>query len=255
MKYSCLIIDDEALARQRLATLLRDHAQVEVVGQCADGKTAVETIEALKPDFVFLDVQMPELDGFEVVETLGTAQMPLVIFVTAHDQFALKAFEVNAVDYLLKPFDRERFDLALGRVLETLRRRDPEDLEQRMTKLLADLQPRPRSLDRLVIKTDGKVRFIRFEDIDWAEADDNYVAIHTGNESHLIRETMLALEKKLPAAQFLRVSRSSLINVGRIREMQPLFHGEYVIILKSGAKVTLSRSYRDRLQRLLGKTS
>ncbi len=252
MKYRCLIIDDESLARQRLGSLLRNHPQIEVAGECSDGKAAVESIELLKPDFVFLDVQMPELDGFGVVETVGAPDMPLVVFVTAHDQFALKAFEVNAIDYLLKPFDRQRFDLALSRVIEKLQHRDPKALEERMKSLLSQLESRERPIDRLVIKKDGKVRFVRFEEIDWCEADDNYVVIHSGSEAHMVRDTLQALENKLPRSQFLRVSRSSIINRERIKEMQPLFHGEYVILLKSGAKVTLSRSYRDQLRSLLG---
>ncbi|MEW6160198.1 MAG: LytTR family DNA-binding domain-containing protein [Verrucomicrobiota bacterium] len=254
MKIRTVIVDDEPLARERLADLLSAEPAIELVAECADGREALEVIERTAPDLLFLDVQMPELDGFGVVAGLKRQKkMPVVIFVTAYDKFALKAFEVHAVDYLLKPFDRERFRTALQRATDRIRQAQPEVLTERLTALLEEIQPAAQPLDRLAIKTEGRVLFIKVDDIDWIEAADNYVNLHLGAESHLHRETMTALETLLPAKRFLRISRSTIVNVDRIRELQPLFHGDYVVILKNGTKLTLSRNYREKLNFLLGK--
>jgi two-component system LytT family response regulator len=248
-----LVVDDEPLARERTRKLLEKAKDIDVVGECSNGADAVESIGNLQPDLVLLDVQMPELDGFGVLERLRGRKLPAIIFVTAHDKFALRAFDVHALDYLLKPFDAERFNQALDRARERLRSSDGSDLNQRISELLADLKEPAKTMDRLAVKTGGKVILLRTEDIDWVEAADNYVNLHIGNESHLHRETMSALESRLPADKFMRISRSTIVNVEKIKELQPLFHGEYSVILRNGARLTLSRSYRDRLQQLLGK--
>lgn len=248
-----LVVDDEPLARERTRKLLEKAKDIEVLGECSNGSDAVESIGNLQPDLVLLDVQMPELDGFGVLERLRGRKLPAIIFVTAHDKFALRAFDVHALDYLLKPFDAERFNQALDRARERLRTPEGDDLNQRISELLADLKGPAKTLDRLAVKTGGKVLLLRTEDIDWVEAADNYVNLHIGSESHLHRETMSALESRLPVEKFMRISRSTIVNVERIKELQPLFHGEYSVILRNGARLTLSRSYRDRLQQLLGK--
>lgn len=257
MKIRTLIVDDEPLARERLHALLEAEPDIEIVGECADGVQALATIRSAQPDLVFLDIQMPELDGFGVIAGLGPEKLPAVIFVTAYDRFALKAFEVHALDYLLKPFDRERFAKALQRARAMVEQRQSGDLNKRLSALLTDLKPEkpePKFLDRIAIKSEGRVLFFKTEDIDWIEAADNYVSIHVGNEAHLHRETMLSLEAKLPSARFVRISRSAMINLERVKEMQPMFHGDYVVILKNGTRLTLSRNYRDKLSHILGKS-
>jgi two-component system LytT family response regulator len=253
MKIRTLIVDDEPLARERLTAFLEASPDIEVIGECGDGLQALERIRSERPDLLFLDIQMPELDGFGVVEALAAEVMPVVVFVTAYDRYALKAFEVHAVDYLLKPFDRERFDVALGRAVERVRSRQGGDIQGQLASLLADLRPKNRAPDRLVIKSEGRVLFLRMEEIDWVEASDNYVNLHVGTESHLLRETMGSLESRLPPDRFLRISRSTMVNIERIKELQPMFHGEYTVILRNGTRLTLSRGYRDKLQPLLGK--
>lgn len=254
MKIRTLIVDDEPLARERLAAFLSGEPEIELIGECADGHEAVAAVRKHSPDLVFLDVQMPGLDGFGVIAELAGEKLPAIIFVTAYDQFALRAFEVHAVDYLLKPFDRERFNKALQRAVEQIRRSQPADLSERLAKMISELQPASqRPFDRLAIKSDGRVLLFKPEEIDWIEAADNYVNLHVGNESHLHRETMSALEARLPSKQFLRISRSTIVNVERIKELQPMFHGDYVVILKDGTRLSLSRGYREKLNQLLGK--
>lgn len=249
-----LIVDDEPLARERLRRLLQADSDLELVGECEDGVSAVAMIRSTAPDLVFLDVQMPELDGFGVLKQLGPDRLPAVIFVTAYDQFALKAFEVHAVDYLLKPINAERLKQALQRALNQIQQRQTGDLSRHLTALLADVSG-ARALERLAVKSSGKVVFVKVEDIDWIEASDNYVNLHLGNDSILHRETMSSLESMLPAAKFMRISRSTIVNVDRIKELQPLFHGEYAVILRNGTRLTLSRSYRDKVAQLTGKGS
>ncbi|MBU6400408.1 MAG: LytTR family DNA-binding domain-containing protein [Verrucomicrobia bacterium] len=253
MTIHAFIIDDEPLARERLRKLLLTEPDLKIAGEYGNGCEAVEAIQTLKPDLIFLDVQMPELDGFGVLQALSGERLPVVIFVTAYDKFALQAFEVHAVDYLLKPFDRERFQKALSHARARLQSHQAGELNQRLSALLNDLKPRAPIPDRLVIKCDGRVLFVKTEDIDWIEAADNYVNLHVGCESHLFRETMGALEGRLSPERFLRISRSAIVNVERIKELQPMFHGEYTVILRTGARLTLSRGYREKLQRLMGK--
>jgi two-component system, LytTR family, response regulator len=249
-KIRTLIVDDELLARERLRQLLAAEPEIELVGECGDGREALEFVERESPDLLFLDVQMPELDGFSVVEGIvGTP--PVVVFVTAHDQFALRAFEVHAVDYLLKPFDRERFQKALQRAIERVRHRDAGALRHQHQALLAEVKPAPaRPLDRLAVKTSGRILFVRLAEIDWISAAHNYVELHVGKDSHLLRETVNAIEARLPADKFVRISRSAIVNIERIKELQPLFHGEFSVVLHSGTRVTLSRRFRDKLPQL-----
>jgi two-component system LytT family response regulator len=248
-----LIVDDEPLARERLRRLIEAESDLEVTGECGDGASAVAAIRSTAPDLVFLDVQMPELDGFAVLKKAGLEKLPAVIFVTAYDQFALKAFEVHAVDYLLKPISAARLKQALQRARSHIEQRQTTDLSRRLTALLADVGAGARALERLAVRSSGKVVFIKVEDIDWVEAADNYVSLHVGSESLLHRETMSSLESMLPASKFMRISRSTIVNVDRIKELQPLFHGEYAVILRNGTRLTLSRSYRDKLAQLMGK--
>jgi two-component system LytT family response regulator len=255
MNIKVLIVDDEPLARDRLQKLLEAEPDVTVLGQCSNGKEAVKTIREKTPDLVFLDVQMPELDGFGVLSSLEAEHMPVIIFVTAHDKFALKAFEVHAVDFLLKPFDRERFQTALKRAKQRIGQKQPGELDQRLAALLAEIKPEATALERMAVKTSGRVIFVKTSDIDWIEAADNYVNLHVGSESHLHRETLTALAERLPSKKFMRISRSTIVNVDRIKELQPLFHGEYAVILRNGTTLTLSRSYRDVLDQLIGKVS
>jgi len=254
MKIRTLIVDDEPLARERLRTLIEEQEEVELIGECANGREALATIKREMPDLVFLDVQMPELDGFGVLSRLGSEKIPAIIFVTAHDKFALQAFEFHALDYLLKPFDRGRFQKALRRALDHIKRDQAGELKERLSALLGDLTPDSKYPERMAVKSSGRVIFLKIDDIDWVEAADNYVSLHIGAESHLHRETMSALEERLPPNKFLRISRSTIVNIDRIKELQPLFHGEYAVILRNGTRLTLSRSHRDKLNQLMGKT-
>jgi len=245
-----LIVDDEALARDRLRQLLQVEPDIQIVGECADGQEAVATIQRESPDLIFLDIQMPELDGFGVLEALKTDRVPVIVFVTAYDQFALKAFDVHAVDYLLKPFDRERFQAALRHALVQVRQRDDKSLAQRQSAALADLKPATKPAERLPVKTGGRVIFVRIADIDWVEAAHNYVILHVDKDSHFLRETMNAFEGRVSPEKFVRISRSTMVNIDRIKELQPMFYGEYTVTLHNGTRLTLSRRYRDKLQQL-----
>jgi two-component system LytT family response regulator len=248
MKTRTLVVDDEPLARDRLLKLLRASPDIDVIGHASNGADAVRLIREERPDLVFLDVQMPELDGFGVLASLEEKERPAVVFVTAFDKFALEAFDVHAIDYLLKPFDKERFETALRRALAHLARQQPAEMHQQISALLNEIRPAQNS-DRIAVKTDGRIVFVKMGDIDWIEAADNYVSLHVGKESHLLRETMSSVEGRMPK-QFLRISRSTIVNTERIKELQPLFHGEYAVILRDGTKLTLSRSHRDKLQQL-----
>jgi two-component system LytT family response regulator len=251
-KIKTLIVDDETLARRRIRRLLATESDVEVVGECGDPQKAVSFIQERNPDLVFLDIQMPGIDGFGVLESIAPQHVPAVIFITAFDQYALRAFEVNALDYLLKPFDRARFKKALDRARAQIRHDSGEALDHRLTTLLDSLGNKPRHMDRVVIKSAGRIMFLRTDEIDWIEAADNYVRLHVGAESHLLRETMGALESRLDAGRFMRIHRSTVVNIDRMKELQPWFHGDYVVILQDGTRLNLSRTYRDRVIELLG---
>jgi two-component system LytT family response regulator len=252
-KIRVLIADDEPLARERLAGLLSSEPDVDLVAQARDGEETITAIHDQTPDLVFLDVQMPQMNGFDVIEAVGTERMPLVIFVTAYDQHALKAFQVRALDYLLKPFDRERFTDSLQRARKQIERDETGDLGRRLLALVKDLRrDQPRS-DRLVVKSGGRLFFLRTDEIDWVEAAGNYVRLHVGNASHLLRETMNAIEGRLDPEKFFRIHRSRIVNMERIQELQPWLNGEYAVLLRTGTRLTLSRGYREKLQDRLGR--
>jgi len=247
-----LIVDDEPLARERIRTLLRDEPDIELIGECADGKEAVAAIQGKNPELLFLDVQMPEMDGFAVLEAVGPERVPAVVFVTAYDRYALRAFDVHALDYLLKPFDRERFQKALERARAQVGERGK--LGDRLLALLKDIKEEPKHPQRFVIKSAGRVFFLRADEINWIEAAGNYVQLHVGSATHLMRETMGGLEARLDPEKFVRIHRSAIVQVDRLKEMQPAFHGDYIVILQDGTRLNLSRSYREKLQALLGQT-
>jgi two-component system, LytTR family, response regulator len=254
MKIRTLIVDDEPLARERLRALLQRDPEIEIAGECASGRSAVAAIKRYKPHLLFLDVQMPGLDGFGVLEAVGPERMPCTVFVTAYDQYALRAFEVSAVDYLLKPFDRERFEKALRRVKAWIRGERTGNLDRKLIALLEGLKPEPKYLERLVVKSGGRIIFLRSEEIDWIEAAGNYIRLHSGSEAHLLRETMGALEAQLDPDRFVRIHRSTIVNIERVKELQPWFRGDFVVILNSGVRLTLSRGCREKVEALLGRS-
>lgn len=249
-KIRTVIVDDEPLARRGIRAQLKEEKDIEIISECRNGKEAVEAIETQAPDLVFLDVQMPELDGFGVLDAVGVDRMPAVIFVTAYDRYALRAFEVHALDYLLKPFDDDRLARAIERVRRQIERQSIDDLSRRLQGLLDDMQSARKHVERLVIKSAGRIFFLSVGEIDWIEAADNYVRLHAGRESHLLRETMNNLEKKLDPEEFLRVHRSRIVNIRKIKELQPLFRGEYDITLRDGTRLESGRGYRERIQKL-----
>ena len=246
-----VIADDEPLARERMRSLLADEDDIEVVAEAADGLSTVDAILTHAPDLVFLDISMPKLDGFGVIEAVGADRMPTVVFVTAYDKHALRAFDVQALDYLLKPFDTDRFQAALRRVRQQIEG-GQGDIERRLLALVRDLN-RPARPERIVVKSSGRLFFLRTDEIDWVEAAGNYVKLHVGAESHLMRETMTAIEQRLNPETFFRIHRSHIVNLERIKELQPWFNGEYVVLLQNGTRLTLSRGYREKLQERLGR--
>lgn len=250
MKIKTLIVDDELLARERVRRFLRDEKQIEVVGEAANGAEAIEFIKKEKPELVFLDIQMPEKNGFEVIKSLDAKTIPTIVFVTAYDQYALQAFDASALDYLLKPFNRERFSRAVARAREHIENKQRGNLDERIASLIADLKTEKKYLERLVVKSVGRVFFLKTDEIDWIEAAGNYLKLHVGRESHLIRETMNAIEAKLDPDKFLRIHRSTIVNIDRIKELHPMFSGDYDVVLQTGAKITLSRNYRERFLEL-----
>ena len=249
-----LVVDDEPLARDKIKGFLSEEPDIELVAECDNGLSAVNAIREKNPDLVFLDVQMPELNGFGVLKEVGDDEAPAVIFVTAFDQYALQAFEVHAMDFLLKPFDRSRFRTAVERARTQIVGQQTGHLRDRLSALLEDLEDR-KFLDRMVVKARGRVYFLKVDDIDWIEAAANYVKLHTGAESHTIRETMTNLEEHLDPQKFMRIHRSTIINIDRIEELRQLFHGDYAVVLKGGKSLAVSRGYRDKLNTLLGKSA
>lgn len=240
------------LARKRIRRYLDKDSDIEIVAECANGKEALEAIHQLQPQLVFLDVQMPEKDGFNVLESIDPLNAPTFIFVTAYDQFAIKAFEVNAFDYLLKPFSEERIVNTLLRAKKKIHSQKTLPTEERLLNLLYELKETNQYLSRLTVKERGKIIFVPVEELDFIEAQGNYLAIDRGEVSHLIRMRLHQLESKLDPEKFVRIHRSTIINIDRIKEMQPLFNGDQTVIMKSGKKLTMTRNYRDRLKFLLG---
>jgi two-component system, LytTR family, response regulator len=275
MPLRVVVVDDEPLARSGVCGLLSRDPELSVVAQCADGAEAVAAIRGLKPDMVLLDVQMPEMDGFEVLREVGPARMPVVVFVTAFDRFALRAFDVAAVDYLLKPFDDDRFFLAVERAKHAVRNAEAGELGRRLMRLVerqGAAPPAPlaapesesrteaaaapsaepaRHASRLVVKSAGRTVFVRVEEVDWIEADDYYARLHVAGKAHLLRETMGSLEARLDPERFFRVHRSAIVNLDRVREVQFLFRGEHVVILHDGTRLKLTRSRLEKLESIL----
>jgi two-component system LytT family response regulator len=246
------IADDEPLARERIRSLL-DARRHHVVVECNDGVETAAAIRDHNLDLFFLDVQMPGLDGFQALDTLGDVAIPIIVFVTAFNDYAIRAFEVRALDYLLKPFDRARFEETLRRVEDQLATRRGRSLAPEVAQLLRELSAvsGPGYASRFPVKSRGEIYFVRAEDIDWIDAEGNYVALHASGRTHLVRETIKSVEARLDPAKFVRVHRSAIINVDRLKKLQPYFHGEYVLTLHDGTTLTSSRSYSDRLRALV----
>ena len=252
MTIRAAIVDDEPLARRRIRNLLMEATDVEVVAECANGKDAIESLEESPPDLLFLDIQMPEVDGFDVLQAIGVGRVPAVIFVTAYDQFALRAFEAHALDYLLKPFDDERFGAALQRARERIRQQQGGDLDRRLQALLENVRGDQGYLRRLVVPSGHRSIFVRTEHIDWIEAERNYVRLHVGGRAYLLRENLTRIASSLDPAMFCRIHRSSIVNIDRIQTVESLFHGEYQVVLQDGTKLTSGRSYRRSLLAIMG---
>ena len=253
MKIRAAIVDDEPLARRRIRNLLIGERDVEVIAECANGKEAIESLEASPPDVLFLDIQMPEIDGFDVLQALGVGHVPVVIFVTAYDEFALRAFEAHALDYLLKPFDDERFEASLHRARERIRQQRGGDLDRRLEALLETVSGDHGYLRRLVVPAGHRSVFLRTEQIDWIGAERNYIRLHVGGRAYLMRENLSRIASALDPKTFCRIHRSTIVNIDRIQAVESLFRGEYLVLLHDGTKLTSGRSYRGNLHTLMGK--
>jgi two-component system LytT family response regulator len=245
-----LIVDDEPLARERIREMLKDDRELEIVGEARNGTEAVEFISTLAPDLVFLDVQMPDMDGFDVLHSLRVERMPVIIFVTAYDQHAMRAFDVHAVDYLTKPFDRNRFAEALDHAKVFMRGTNEPDTA-RIMNMLQDLKAGPRYLERFAIKNGETVFFVRVEDVDAIEAQGNYVRLNLGNSSHMLRETLTNVEAQIDPRMFVRIHRRTIVNMNRVKELQTWARGEYRVVLRTGACYSLSRGYREHFDNLI----
>jgi len=250
MKIATMIVDDEAPGRAVLRDYIANHEELELVGEAEDGDTAVSMIERLNPKLLFLDVQMPTLDGFGVIEGIPPERMPTTIFVTAYDHYAVRAFEAHAVDYLLKPFDKLRFDRALRRAEEQIVKQERAAVEARMMALVSSANGNSSSSERFVVRTAGRITFLSLDEIDWIEAAANYVRIHAGKEVHQLRESIGSLSERLDPARFGRVHRSYIVNLKKVRELQACNSGEYIAVLKNGKQIPCSRGYRDNLKSL-----
>jgi len=241
MSIRTIIVDDVDLARERIKILLAD-AEFEIVAECANGREAIQAIMSLKPELVFLDIQMPLISGFEVVETIGVEEMP------AYDEFALRAFEINAVDYLLKPFDEARLKKAVARARREIQRQTPDgEIEEKLRRLLKEVRTEPKYLKRIPVKSARDTTLLLTEEIEWISAAGHYLELHAGGKTHLIREQLSRLEAKLDPEQFIRIHRSTVVNLDSIKSLHPLFNGDHIIILKNGQKLNLSRTYHEKL--------
>jgi two-component system, LytTR family, response regulator len=248
-----LIVDDEPLARDRIREMLKNDRELEIIGEARNGREAIDSIATHLPDLVFLDIQMPDMDGFEVLKSLPGKQLPLIIFVTAYDQYALQAFKVHAIDYLTKPFDRRRFAEAVDHAKTLMRQPDNVDTN-RIMKMLGDLRPEARYLERIAIKTGETIFFIRAEEVDSIEAEGNYVRLNLANASHLLRDTLYNIETQLDPRTFVRIHRRTIVNMNSVKELQTWTRGEYRVVLHSGACYSLSRSYRQHFDRFIKPT-
>jgi two-component system LytT family response regulator len=254
-KIKTVIVDDEPLARRNLRLLLERDSQIEIIGECRNGKEAVKAIETSRPDLIFLDIQMPEMDGFDVIEHVGAEHVQAIVFVTAFDQYALKAFEVHALDFLLKPYDDVRFNQALQRAKAQIETREISKISKRLLALLEERESQKHIstrqtpyLTRLMIKLASRVVLLKVREIDWIEADGNYAKLHVGKKAHLLREKMHDLEAQLDPQHFVRIHRSIIVNLERIKELHPHFNGDYVVVLEDGQQLKLSRSRRESLE-------
>ncbi len=268
-KIRVIIVDDESLAREALCLMLKDDPEIEVIAECGNGREAVQVIRKQSPDIVFIDVQMRGMDGFQVVEEIGVEQMPVTVFVTAYDKYALRAFAAHALDFLLKPFDHDRFNMALQRAKVRVREQESGLVNENLIALLKDIKAlsdtsslkadvsKPNvvnykePLDRIGIKSGGRIYFLKTEEIDWVEGYGDYLKLHAGSRSHLIRDTVGNFHSKLDSKMFLRIHRSTIVNIERIKDIQPLFKGEYIITITSGISLKSSRSFRQQIQSLL----
>jgi two-component system LytT family response regulator len=249
---TALIVDDEPLGRDLVRHMLAAHADFHVVGECGDGEKALAAIKRHTPQVVFLDIKMPRLDGISLLDRLPASVRPLVVFITAHDRYAIRAFAENAFDYLLKPFDQARFDQTIARVRQRLRQLDAARLGQSVRSMLSGNEMKP-ALDRIVIRETGRVFFVEVADIGWLEAEGNYVALHViDGKIHLVHETLANLEARLDASRFVRIHRSTIVRVDCVKELLPHFNGEYVVVLKDGTRLKLSRSFLDAARVALG---
>ncbi len=249
-KIRTLIVDDEPLARERVRGMLAQEPDIEILGEAGSGSEAVAAIRKHEPDLVFLDVQMPGMDGFEVLRELGKERLPLVIFVTAYDQHALKAFEVHALDYILKPFKQARFAETIARARSMLAQKQAGAISKGLLDLLGQTKPEKERLARIAVRDGEKVVFVKTALIEYVEAAGNYVVLHAGKENHVVRETLTALEEQLDPKQFVRISRSTLVNVDQIKELQPMFKGEHVVVLQNGKQLTMTRGVRELQERM-----
>ena len=254
MTIRAMIVDDEPLARQRIRDLLLATPEVEVVAECANGRDAIRAIEASLPDLLFLDIQMPRIDGFEVLATIGVGRVPVVVFVTSYDQFALRAFEAQALDYLMKPFDDRRFDTTLRRARAQLVDPHGSQVDRRLRALLDEVRGRGGYLQRLPVLMGNRNVFIRAHEIDWIGAERNYIRVYAGGRGHLLRESLTQIEMELDPAMFCRIHRSTIVNIDRIQSVESTFRGEYVVVLHDRTKLTSGRSYRETLNALLRRT-
>lgn len=259
MPVRTVIADDERLARQKLMILLESEPAVNVVAECQDGRQTVAAIRSFRPEMLLLDIQMPDLDGFQVLSEISEEEMPVVIFTTAYDQYAIRAFESNALDYLLKPFDRERLHHAVARAQSELRKSRDHAITHRILNLLSQVRPggvaAAQPDQRLVIRANGRVVFLDLENIEWVEAAANYVRLHVGKDSYLFRETISRISERLDPNHFVRIHRSTIVNVSKIKELIPVNSGEYVVVLKTGRELSCSRGYRATLQEIIDKSS
>jgi two-component system LytT family response regulator len=252
----CIVVDDEVLAREGLRSMAQKDAGLKLIGECTNGMEAIQMITTKKPDLVFLDIQMPEIDGFGVLKELNLGEeiargtFPYIIFVTAYDQYAVRAFDVHALDYLLKPVDEERFERSVTRAKQLMR--SESEWRSKVSGLIQDLESQQsKYLERLIIKEDGRIFFVKTAEIDWIEAKGNYALIHTGKKSYLVREAMNGLENQLHPERFFRIHRSTIVNIEQIQEIQSLFHGDCRIILRDGTKLLMSRRFRDKIKNYL----
>lgn len=243
-----IIVDDEPLACKRMVNLLKEDDDIEVIDVCKNGREAIESINEKQPALVFLDIQMPEVDGFDVIKNINRDHMPVIVFVTAYDEYAVRAFEVNAFDYLLKPFKPKRLHEALLRAKKTIREIPENVLSEKIGDLLDTLKGSDHYIKRLMVKSSGQYFFLKTEDIDWIEAEGNYVCIHSGDKRYLIRSTMVKMTKKLDPQTFYRIHRSSIININKVKMMEKWFHGDYKVIMKNGEELTMSRNYKELLE-------